>query len=291
MSPSYAVCLALGMEALTTNDAKRKKLGLTTGQLYAFMEQHSDRIPSVGRKNWKSGLRHCLSGHRAFYQPEAHRTWRMKEKYLPKPACVALKRLRRIASKHPDLGIDAAVDLVLDDTTEPTVNELQIPSPSPEPSDVGSKSDNGDTNSSQSSAATHKLETPSLMSTQASAAPLYTQLMQLQQEQEQLSQRRHHLQLLLQQAHGQAQAIVQPAPLTTMPSQLNTLQFLEQRQAYELQLQHQRQQQVQLQLQQQRQRQELLLRAVPTASGSNPIGLSPALQQLLAQWPKPSTHA
>eukprot|EP00730_Choanoeca_flexa_P009682 TRINITY_DN12862_c0_g1_i1.p1 TRINITY_DN12862_c0_g1~~TRINITY_DN12862_c0_g1_i1.p1 ORF type:complete len:332 (+),score=62.64 TRINITY_DN12862_c0_g1_i1:283-1278(+) len=243
MSPSYAVCLALGMEALTRNNQKLRDLGLTTAQLYAFMEQHAENIASVSRKNWKSGLRHCLSGHRAFYQPEAHRTWRMKEKYLPKSALVALKRLRRIMSSHPDFDIDAAIDLVLADNTEPTATELEIESPlsnEHEP-DADNRSDGGTSSSSRSFKSKSSAEDSSNASTvedkphgnssnalmpdtpmagfgTISTNPLQQQMFALQEQQRQLVMQQQQLKLLMMQHSTFSSRIPPTATTTGVPS-------------------------------------------------------------------------
>lgn len=91
---SYATCITMALETLGGESKS-----LTIRQIYAFFESHDGIIPMVSKPNWKTSVRHTLSGHSCFFQ-EAHgvrRLWLFKEDKLPKPTKTVLARYRKLA--------------------------------------------------------------------------------------------------------------------------------------------------------------------------------------------------
>jgi hypothetical protein len=100
---SYATCIALSLETL--GGAAR---ALTIRQIYAFFESHDGSIPMVAKPNWKTSVRHTLSGHNCFYQESqgVRRLWLFHEDKLPKPTKNVITRYRKLASSREEGELD-----------------------------------------------------------------------------------------------------------------------------------------------------------------------------------------
>eukprot|EP00730_Choanoeca_flexa_P011739 TRINITY_DN2780_c0_g1_i1.p1 TRINITY_DN2780_c0_g1~~TRINITY_DN2780_c0_g1_i1.p1 ORF type:complete len:428 (+),score=47.22 TRINITY_DN2780_c0_g1_i1:363-1646(+) len=100
---SYATCITLALDTL--GGASK---ALTIRQIYAFFESHDASIPMVAKPNWKTSVRHTLSGHNCFYQEVqgVRRLWLYTETKLPKPTKNVMARYRKLASSREQGELD-----------------------------------------------------------------------------------------------------------------------------------------------------------------------------------------
>lgn len=88
---TYATAITLALEA---------KGPMTTKQLCCFLAEHEDVVPCLAERPnaWRNGIRHTLSGHRAFYnktKSNCLQPWLFDEKKLPMQVTILLQRFRR----------------------------------------------------------------------------------------------------------------------------------------------------------------------------------------------------
>ncbi|EDQ90651.1 uncharacterized protein MONBRDRAFT_24248 [Monosiga brevicollis MX1] len=96
---SYATCICLALEA---NGGSMRALSIR--QIYAFFESHEAAIPMVQKPNWRTSVRHTLSGHQCFYQltQGMQRLWCFDEDKLPRPTRATLLKFRMLLRSRPE---------------------------------------------------------------------------------------------------------------------------------------------------------------------------------------------
>eukprot|EP00730_Choanoeca_flexa_P004889 TRINITY_DN11830_c4_g1_i1.p1 TRINITY_DN11830_c4_g1~~TRINITY_DN11830_c4_g1_i1.p1 ORF type:complete len:479 (+),score=105.63 TRINITY_DN11830_c4_g1_i1:476-1912(+) len=128
---TYATAIAVILES------RRPDSGLTTKQLCALLEQHSDEIPIMKRSgNWRNGIRHTLSGNDGFWHVRNQSClmpWRYNFDKLPKNTQSALRQFRAMQAAEPNEDPDKLVTrlfLQLLRSNPTTMNHLPLSSTS-----------------------------------------------------------------------------------------------------------------------------------------------------------------
>ena len=109
---TYGTCIVLAIAAQDASSRFSRKdgpggRGLTTKQIYAFLLRHAEDIAFMQRKDWKAGVRHCLSCSRAFWQPDTTtQAWAFHRKYLPRRSDRALRTLLELERSYPRIALD-----------------------------------------------------------------------------------------------------------------------------------------------------------------------------------------
>ncbi|EDQ87203.1 uncharacterized protein MONBRDRAFT_37994 [Monosiga brevicollis MX1] len=170
----------------------------------------------VAIKNWKNGIRHCLSGLPCFYKPDDSTRWFMREDLLPTKAKKSLNRYRELHAATPTRPVQDCVYQVLHEICK----RRERGSASKLLNSLASNAHSENSNSPALTASPASVSATSAASDQHKQQKLAAQSQQMPQ---QMPQQPQHPMMMNQQQQQQLAAQISMASLAQMPPQMQSM--------------------------------------------------------------------